>query len=247
MTKLTDAQIATLTRGAQHIGGFISPAPKTPAPMAHQQAKKLQALGLAQSQPCFHDEPWYECHEESGERFGYRLTAEGFDVLGIDESERPAYCQRDPDAPVNPQESELAADQPLVSAADLAASIAATEAPTQSAAKASLRDAAEAFLAAWDAAGPWRPGPVGRAVEGLRTALAKPARAERTPRGDTKQEQVIAMLKRQEGATNPEIQEATEWAPHTVRGFFAGLKKKGFTILAGKNPETKQTVYRIPG
>ena len=30
------------------------------------------------------------------------------------------------------------------------------------------------------------------------------------------------MLKRDQGATNQEIQQATDWQPHTVRGFISG-------------------------
>ena len=71
----------------------------------------------------------------------------------------------------------------------------------------------------------------------LRTLLAgKPARAPRDanaprkPREGTKQEQVLAMLRRPEGATVAQIAEATGWNSNTVRGFLAGLKKKGHTI-----------------
>jgi hypothetical protein len=38
------------------------------------------------------------------------------------------------------------------------------------------------------------------------------------------------MLRRDEGASGPEIAETMGWAPHTVRGFLAGLAKKGFAI-----------------
>ena len=34
------------------------------------------------------------------------------------------------------------------------------------------------------------------------------------------------MLSRPEGATVAQIAEATSWQAHTVRGFFAGLKKR---------------------
>jgi hypothetical protein len=34
------------------------------------------------------------------------------------------------------------------------------------------------------------------------------------------------MLRRPEGATVAQIAEATRWQAHTVRGFFAGLKKR---------------------
>jgi hypothetical protein len=95
--------------------------------------------------------------------------------------------------------------------------------------------AAQAVLAAWDAspAQDATDNPISRAIEGLRAALAsKPARAPRDPaaprkpREGTKQEQVLAMLRRPEGATVAQIAEATGWAPHTVRGFFAGLKRR---------------------
>jgi predicted transcriptional regulator len=38
------------------------------------------------------------------------------------------------------------------------------------------------------------------------------------------------MLARNEGASGPQIAEAMGWAPHTVRGFLAGLPKKGTAI-----------------
>ena len=41
---------------------------------------------------------------------------------------------------------------------------------------------------------------------------------------------MLALLRRTEGATVAQIAEVTSWATHTVRGFLAGLKKKGFTI-----------------
>ena len=54
------------------------------------------------------------------------------------------------------------------------------------------------------------------------------------------------MLRRPNGATIPEIVEATGWAEHTTRGFFAGaLKKKlGLTITSEKD-EAKGRVYKI--
>ncbi len=59
----------------------------------------------------------------------------------------------------------------------------------------------------------------------------KPAPAPRTagqrkPREGTKQQQVLAMLRRPEDATVVQIAEATGWQAHTVRGFFAGLKRR---------------------
>ena len=74
---------------------------------------------------------------------------------------------------------------------------------------------------------------------------AAPRRPRKT-RDDTKQAQLIAMLRRKEGATIAQIVAATGWQPHTVRGAFAGaLKKKlGLTVTSEK-VEGGERVYRI--
>ena len=65
-------------------------------------------------------------------------------------------------------------------------------------------------------------------------------------RENSKQAQVIAMLKRPEGATIAQICEATGWQAHTVRGTFAGAfkKKLGLTVTSDK-AEGGVRVYRI--
>jgi hypothetical protein len=70
--------------------------------------------------------------------------------------------------------------------------------------------------------------------------------AQRKSRDDTKQAQLIAMLRRREGATIAQIVAATGWQPHTVRGAFAGALKKrlGLTVTSEK-VEGGQRVYRI--
>jgi len=98
----------------------------------------------------------------------------------------------------------------------------------------------------------------------LRATLAgKPPRqarepgAPRKPREGTKQEAVLALLRREEGATIAQICEATGWQGHTVRGFFAGLKKRqGIEVQVlervrqvGPNKEGARgsyTVYHLP-
>ena len=70
----------------------------------------------------------------------------------------------------------------------------------------------------------------------LQTILVKPARpvrepgAPHKPRAGAKQQQVLALLRGPEGATVSQVAEATGRQPHTVRGFFAGLKKRGIAI-----------------
>ena len=95
----------------------------------------------------------------------------------------------------------------------------------------------------------------------LSIALAgKPERsagAPRPPREGTKQQAVLALLRRDEGATIAQIMEATAWQSHTVRGFLAGLKKKGTQVdvldrvrQVGPNKEGAKgsySIYRIVG
>jgi hypothetical protein len=98
----------------------------------------------------------------------------------------------------------------------------------------SLRNAALRVLAAWDDEAGERAA-LADAITALRSILVKPAPAPRTtgprkPREGTKQQQVLAMLRRPEGATVAQIVDATGWQAHTVRGFFAGLKKRGIAV-----------------
>ena len=63
----------------------------------------------------------------------------------------------------------------------------------------------------------------------------------------SKQDEVIAMLRRPEGATVDEVAIATGWQRHTVRGVFSGTlnKKLGLTLASAK--EERGRVYRIDG
>lgn len=98
--------------------------------------------------------------------------------------------------------------------------------------KAPLREAVGTLLAAWDAGADLAP-----SINALRSAitttkLPRQATAPRKPREGTKQEAVLTLLRRNDGATIAQIMEATGWQQHTVRGFMAGLKRKGMMVEA---------------
>ena len=102
------------------------------------------------------------------------------------------------------------------------------------------------FVAAegYEAVGVPRKAPVSAQAidEVIETATA----AKHRTRGNSKQAQVIAMLKRPEGATIEQICEATQWQAHTVRGTFAGAfkKKLGLEITSTKEAGG-QRIYRV--
>ncbi|MCC7252097.1 DUF3489 domain-containing protein [Hyphomicrobium sp.] len=62
----------------------------------------------------------------------------------------------------------------------------------------------------------------------------------------TKQEQVLTLLSRPDGASIEEIMHATDWQQHSVRGFLAGTVKKklGFTLTSSKESGEARR-YRI--
>jgi Protein of unknown function (DUF3489) len=66
------------------------------------------------------------------------------------------------------------------------------------------------------------------------------------PRKDSKQAQLIAMLRRAKGASIDEVVKALEWQPHTVRGAIAGaLKKKLGLDVTSEKDEKRGRIYRI--
>ena len=61
----------------------------------------------------------------------------------------------------------------------------------------------------------------------------------------SKQDEVIAMLRRREGATVDEVSSATGWQRHTVRGVFSGALKKKLGLTLASATEERGRVYRI--
>ncbi|RPI43503.1 MAG: DUF3489 domain-containing protein, partial [Hyphomicrobiaceae bacterium] len=61
---------------------------------------------------------------------------------------------------------------------------------------------------------------------------AKEAKPKPEARDGSKKARVIDMLKREKGATNEESQKATDWQPHSIRGFISGnlVKKMGLKV-----------------
>jgi hypothetical protein len=241
MTKLSDSQRVILSAAAQHEMG-LARAPKTlPAAARNAVFRSLIKNNLLTeiNAPREHvGLGWRQ--DDDGSWIVARITDQGLRAIGIDPNERDTVAGEPdcsgiegsvPDTAPTVAPGTTPGERPAPAAMLDQALAARTATP-----RTSLRDAAAAVLAAWD-------DEANRArdiivaldapMEALRTLLAgKPARAPREagaprkPREGTKQEQVLAMLRRPEGATVSQIADATGWAQHTVRGFFAGLKKR---------------------
>lgn len=74
---------------------------------------------------------------------------------------------------------------------------------------------------------------------------SRPKTTDAAPR-QTKQQIMIDLLRRPEGATIEEITAATVWQSHTVRGAMSGaLKKKLGLEITSEKLEERGRVYRI--
>lgn len=73
--------------------------------------------------------------------------------------------------------------------------------------------------------------------------MTKQSQAKAQPKRQTKINKVIALLKREQGATLDEMVKATGWLPHTTRAALTGLKKRGHTMARDKRDDV--TCYHI--
>jgi predicted ArsR family transcriptional regulator len=79
----------------------------------------------------------------------------------------------------------------------------------------------------------------------LATHREIPNRSSRLRRGlqATLTDQLIALLRRPDGASIEEMVDALGWLPHTARAALTGLKKKGHAIVRDKAGSV--TVYKV--
>ena len=245
MTKLSDTQRVILSAAAQHSMGIARTPISLPAAARNAVFRSLIKNNLLTeiNAPREHvGLGWRQ--DEDGTWIVARVTDEGLRAIGIDPNEGDAVADTAPTvAPAaEPATQEANSDEPAQAAPlteELAMLDQALATPTTTP-RTNLRNAATAILAAWDDDTNREGDMIGALhtpMEALRTLLAsKPARSPRDPgvprkpREGTKQELVLAMLRRPEGATVAQIADATAWNSNTVRGFLAGLKKKGYAV-----------------
>ena len=229
---LSDTQSLVLSRASRHAERLAAAPPGLPAAARDAVFRAMLRTGLLaecvapEGQP---DLAWRM--DADGTRIALRATAAGLRAIGIEPAEDEANTGAEAHAGAGPEGPGQDPPAPTADTAQesshtpqQAASPGAGASPTRG----SLRGAAERVLAAWADDAAMRQD-LPDAVEALRAVLARPSRGQapqRQPRQGTKREQVLGLLRRPEGATVGQVAEATGWAPHTVRGFFAGLRKR---------------------
>jgi hypothetical protein len=269
MKSLSDTQRIVLGQAGQH-AQRLAPLPKLPKAAADAVLKSLLRNGLLAecTAPREHAGRGGR-QDEHGGWIALRITATGLRAIGLEpdpvEDTPTTAGDAAPPGAAPETQSDATATPPEADTVTPAAPLGRPAPPTP---RRTLRDAAAAVLAAWDDAASRATDMIPALREpmaALRAGLAgneptrtprDPAAAARAPRAGTKQEQVLAMLRRPDGATVAQIAEATGWAAHTVRGFFAGLKKRRGVAVellervrqVGPNKEGAKgsyTVYRV--
>ncbi|WP_052402289.1 DUF3489 domain-containing protein [Muricoccus aerilatus] len=216
MTKpLSPTQTQILNVAARHPDGLGEAPSNLPAAARTSVLRSMVSAGLVEEVP----------NPRGSATTMWRISAAGLTAVG-----EPRAAELAGEAAQVAQEGKEAGKTSTV-ALEVQVPSAAQPQP-----RSTLRDAATALLAAWDA-GVERSALPG-SIEALRAALSRsragrPAHDPAVPsrlREGTKQQAVLTLLYRAEGTTIAQVMEATGWAQHTVRGFLAGLKKRGHTV-----------------
>ena len=97
---------------------------------------------------------------------------------------------------------------------------------------------------------------VAKRARNVAPAKAKPGKkatpAKKAPKGEkkansardgSKAAKILDLLKRPGGATSKELQKATGWQPHSVRGFLSGTigKKMGLAVVSTKGEDGERS------
>ncbi len=264
MTKLSDTALVLLGKAAQRDDRFAELPKHIPAAARNAVARSLlkQGLLIEDAVALNHPMAWRTDDADTDGTHGdatlrcsiaLRITDTGFRAINLDPPEaEPDFEPAATEETTVPSREDVATEAQAVADALDAAPVPATPRVT-------LRDAAAAILTAWDDEAN-RETDIIAALEGpmatLRALLAakapRDAGTPRKPREGTKQEAVLTLLRRTEGATIAQIMETTAWASHTCRGFLAGLKKKGIKVetlervrMVGPNKEGAKGSFSI--
>jgi hypothetical protein len=70
-----------------------------------------------------------------------------------------------------------------------------------------------------------------------------------TEQKPTKSDVILTLLRRKQGASLEEMQKASGWQPHSVRGYLSGTVKKrlGFTLKSSKSPDGERRYVIVAG
>lgn len=228
--RLSDTALVILAAAANREGGSLLPVPagvKARGSARNAVLFHLSQIGLAEEVPVTMEAESWRCEEEVG-LLGMRITAAGLAAIGIE-------AKGDADGATEPGREAGGDAEPAVEVPEQKAGTEAADAPGDQAGRSSrFTDRGLERIEADDIEADDEDG-IDSASGGELTA---------STRRLTKQDQIVELLSREEGASIDALMAATHWLPHTVRAALSGLRKKGYDIERRKDADGV-TVYRI--
>jgi hypothetical protein len=232
--KLSDAQLVILSAGAQRPDGSLLPLPESlaakGAALNRVMVEILCKRKLAEERATTKGAPEWR-RDEDGQPLGLFITKSGLLALdtGDTEKEKPAQAATSTPRQSRARTAKPRGKAPKASAMRSADAVERTK--RQRRKKAHQKD---------------RKVKAAKRQTRRKQAVGTRARTKAAAKGQTKQQVCLDLLNRPEGATVEELQTATGWQQHSVRGFLAGAVKKtlGLTLLSQK-PAAGPRRYRI--
>jgi hypothetical protein len=232
---LSDTALVILAAAANRPDGSLLPVPASVKARGSARSAvlfHLSRIGLAEEVPVeLEAESW-----RRGEEFGFlgmRITAAGLAAVGIDakddsDSVTEPFCEA--------TSRETAGEaEPASEAPEKNADVESSDRPGDETGAASrFTDPGLERITIDDLV----------ADDGDSTGFTGSGVGTASSRRLTKQDQILALLSREEGASIDVLMAATGWLPHTVRAALSGLRKKGHAIDRRKDGEAG-SVYRI--
>jgi hypothetical protein len=90
-----------------------------------------------------------------------------------------------------------------------------------------------------------KPAVISKVHPDTKSEIRRGRKPKSSARAGSKQERVVKLLRRSEGATIAAVMKATGWQKHSVHGFFAGVVRKKLSLNLLSEGEGGKRIYRV--
>jgi hypothetical protein len=232
MAKLSDTQSTILSQASRHAALLATASTNLPAAARQAVIRSMLKNLLLEEVPApaeHQDVAWRQ--DDEGAWIALRITSDGLRAIGVAPEEPSDFGTEPRELTADEVAKEQALQQEALdaeNAAEVALARLGTEQPVDlpAASRQGMREAAQAAVAAWEAQEGLEAALTALKGTLVRRASARAAGAPcKTPEG-TKQEAVLVLLRRDEGATIAQVVETTGWRSTRSAGSSPGSRRR---------------------